>query len=390
MNIYLSYGIFLVLLGLLYYLSYLYYKLKRGYYVWIFLLFLLITFYYYWYIFPFLFSGSMNFASLGFALLFVIILVITIILSFFKNKIYIHYFLSAFLLLSLLYSIPNFLRKVTIYNGSIYTKLAKKIISNSWSIDDNVKNKFEELSKKSVGNLTNNFYTEKAKKLIWMYDLEYCKKTKSNKCYLEFIRWKEWLNWYKNFSEKYNFLIKKYWKDIKKEIIIKWLEKDIRDNIIETLKKSKIEVYEKFKLKYDLNIKNKKVSIESFFKEWNISILSRNFNYFPREYKKDIIKKRSIIEQKILNFENIFWFNLKNVIYKKSKDGGAYNNMIDVFIYINNNNYIISYNDFNDNLCIKWNIDIEKYLTNYDYKKNYFDDLVLLHYYFINNFSLKN
>lgn len=421
MNIYIQYLILIGLLGLLYYISYLYYKTKKWYYVWIFLLFLLITFFYYWYIFPFLFIWTWNFAILGLAILFWIVFVITIILSFFRNKIYIYFFISLFLFIAFINSIWNISTAINIHNGSIYTNLAKEIIDNSWSISNEKKEEFIKLSKKAtdLGNyryeITNNFYTDKAKKIIWMYNIEYCKKTNSDKCYLEFIKWKIWLKWYKNFSDKYNKIIEKYWKTIKKEIIFEWLKDDLFNEVNNNIKKQSIKTLEEIWIKHnnDINIWN--IIWSAKFYDWKILIDWSTYNFFLKELynndkkeankklssevsdnisKKnklinlDITNKRNLIKERISNLKKYYF---KNLVYTEEFEStwkrSDWKNTFELYrSNINlklNKKFSLDLNfDDRNALYIKYYADLEKYLNDDSYRKEYFENLRLLYYYF--------
>jgi len=222
-------------------------------------------------------------------MLFLIVTIIIIWLFFLKNKIFIHFFIISFLFVTLINSLWEFINLLHIGKSSEYTELAKFIIrsdENNLIIDNKVKTNFIDFSEKVNEDsqykyqLRDNFYVEKAKRILWMYDFEYCKIHRTNKCFLEFIKWKEWLNWYKNFIEKYNFFINEYWQYIKKETILEGLKKDLREDKADALSKAKIIMYDKFKLEHNFRIKNKKLS---------------SYNYFLANDRKNITKKERLL-----------------------------------------------------------------------------------------------
>ncbi len=421
-NIYLGYWFFLVLLIMLFWFSYLYYKTQKSYYVLIFILLLWSTFFYYWNLFSYIFRWQWNFTWLVLGIIFWLVSIIVIWLSFFKNKNIFLWLIWIFLTIVFFKSLWNFVDLNNINESSKYTELAKYIINskeNNIDIDKNTKDNFIKLTKKVENypwkyEMKDNFYTEKAKQIIWLYDFEYCKKTKSEECYLEFLKWKKWLEWYSTFSEKYNYFIKKYWKDINKEIIFKWLEKDLVDDINKNIKKQSVNVLEEIWIKHTSNIeiwniiwswkfyKNKVVvdwvNYNYFLKELynndkkddNKNLSRESTNNLPKEswlIKLDIDKKRNLIKSKLNNLKKNYFNDLTYIedfksTWKRSDWKNTfvlYRSSIDV--KIDDFNVNLTFDDWNE-LYIKYYADIDKYLNNSNYRNKYFENLKLLYYYF--------
>ena len=401
-NVYLGYWFFLALLVMLFWFSYLYHSTKKWYYILIFLLLLLATFFYYWNLFSYIFRWQWNFTWLVLGVIFWLISIIVIWLSFFKNKNIFLWFIWVFLTIVFFKSLWNFVDLNNINESSKYTELAKYIINskeNNIDIDKKTKDNFIKLTKKVESypwkyEIRDNFYTEKAKQIIWLYDFEYCKKTKSEECYLEFLKWEKWLKSYNTFSEKYNYFIKKYWKDINKKIILKWLENDLIEEINENIKKQSVKVLEEIWIKHSSNIEIWNIVWSWKFYKNNIIVDWVSYDYFLKELynnneklayedRKNFSQKRELIKNKLNNLKNN---NFKDLIYNEEyKKRWSYNDWkiykSKIHVTFDNYTFNLEFDEWNA-LYIEYYADIEEYLNNPNYRKKYFENLKLLYYYF--------
>lgn len=288
-----------------------------------------------------------------------------ILLSFLKKKNTFLVYITIYCILTFIFTIWLFiekLEKVKIRDFNVFTK---SLINSEEKITK--KDKIKLLNFKSNNWKVNRENMTKAKRKAWLYDFWYCKKTKSDECYLEFIRWEVGLDWYENFPKKYNFFIKKYWQDIKKEIIFQWLKNDLLEEIKNWIKISRnIEIY----------LDNEKIILKSwqsnFFELKNKKTIDEK-----RVYIKNILKKfknnslndliyteklwiRTIITDWIKNVK-ITWSTIK-VIFK-----GQLEFNIEISIW--------------DILYITYFIDYKKYLSDEKYKQDFFENFKIIFYY---------
>lgn len=351
MTVYLLNWLFIVLLAILFFLWYLFFKIKKWYLILIFLLILIITFYYYTYIFSFLFGWNLNFYWVYLALIFIIFAIVAIILSIFKNKSYFLIFITLCLILLYNDSLKHIKKNIDDYNFSNYLELAKDIVWAKWDVYEENKQEFIKLSNEVYSDYEDGWELwisgssiKEAKQILWMYELEYCKKYNSDSCYLEFIYWKSLLESDKSFFEKYRDYTFNYWEYIKKDLILKWLNKDLRKNIKWKLDSEFKYISTDFNIwpnlhnsyDFDIIISNDKITLKKYSaniilkKEDGISydiektkeLIDERINYLKNNYITDLTHEK--LEEKYSNKSkyDLLWINDWITVKLSIYDGG--------------------------------------------------------------------
>lgn len=338
MNVHLLNLIFILLLGLLFFLWYLFFRIKKWYLILIFLIILLLIFYYYTYIFDFLFGWNLNFYWFFLGLIFIIFAVVAIILSLLKNKIYFLIFTTIFLSGLFIDSLKYINKNVEDSNLKNYYKLAKEIVINKWDISEKQKEQFMKLSNEDYFAEDYSSYRldalwvnvnsiKKAKQILWMYDFEYCKKYNSERCYIEFIYWKSLLDTNKSFSEKYSDYTMEFWKYIKKDMILEWLNEDLKKNIKLNLERELKHISTYNNLLWSVANSD---SVDIFIYRDKITLKKHSGNIRLKKYNSnvyDIDKTKELINERINYLKNNY---ISDLTHEKLKENNSRKHEYDI------------------------------------------------------------
>jgi len=203
----------------------------------------------------------------------------------------------------------------------------------------------------------------------------------------ELFKLQEWLEWYNNFSEKYNSYLKKYWDDFDEEFIFYWVKKDLLFELEKWFKKQ-ADIYHlqdgnNFN-KVDIELNTSQVNHKYILLRWSKnrgSVVTK----IPIKKSREGLEERFIILQDRLEILKKEWIKEKPrkvITYDYNIDPQEWKEeswVITTNIQVNNNSFLLRIYSSSLYLSMEHSIDFKTYVNDDQSRRDYFENLQIIY-----------